>query len=309
MCWTGHNSRRLHSPSLHPPPCLVTCAGLFGYMILLIVLKWSIDWRDPASRPGAPPSLIDTMINIVLKPGAVNDAMYEGQAGVQTLILLVVFATVPIMLVVKPYLLHRQAQAKKKAKAEDNEKHGLLEDGKTPAAGAAHGSQGSGASSTSVALEVDGKGASPAGHVAHAAAAGGDHGGHGHEEEHEHGFGELFIHQAIETIEFVLGSVSNTASYLRLWALSLAHSQLATVFWERALVATIEMNSTMYVVVGFYMFASITMAVLLIMDVLECFLHALRLHWVEFQNKVSAQPYCFPRCMVLLAAHDVLPVH
>eukprot|EP00567_Pseudictyota_dubia_P009584 CAMPEP_0197448618 /NCGR_PEP_ID=MMETSP1175-20131217/18211_1 /TAXON_ID=1003142 /ORGANISM="Triceratium dubium, Strain CCMP147" /LENGTH=886 /DNA_ID=CAMNT_0042980441 /DNA_START=92 /DNA_END=2752 /DNA_ORIENTATION=+ len=118
------------------------------------------------------------------------------------------------------------------------------------------------------------------------------------EDHEEHGFGEILIHQAIETIEFVLGMVSNTASYLRLWALSLAHSELATVFWEKAMLSTLNVNFVA-TYVGFGIFAGVTTGVLLMMDVLECFLHALRLHWVEFQNKFFAadgvrfQPYSF----------------
>jgi V-type H+-transporting ATPase subunit a len=120
---------------------------------------------------------------------------------------------------------------------------------------------------------------------------------HGDGEE-EHGFGEIIIHQAIETIEFVLGMVSNTASYLRLWALSLAHSELATVFWDKAMLSTLNMNF-FATFLGFGVFAGTTFGVLLMMDVLECFLHALRLHWVEFQNKffkadgVRFTPYSF----------------
>uniref|UniRef100_A0A7S3FSH2 V-type proton ATPase subunit a n=1 Tax=Strombidium rassoulzadegani TaxID=1082188 RepID=A0A7S3FSH2_9SPIT len=116
--------------------------------------------------------------------------------------------------------------------------------------------------------------------------------------EHSHSFGELFIHQMIETIEFVLGTVSNTASYLRLWALSLAHGQLAETFLDLTFAMTFgAKNLGTTVVLGFFLwpaFWSITFGVLIMMDQLECFLHTLRLHWVEFQNKFfKGEGYAF----------------
>jgi V-type H+-transporting ATPase subunit a len=102
---------------------------------------------------------------------------------------------------------------------------------------------------------------------------------------HSHEFGELMIHQLIETIEFVLGTVSNTASYLRLWALSLAHSQLAKVFFDNCLIPGFQSGSVVTMFLGFFVFMGATIFVLMCMDFLECALHTLRLHWVEFQNK------------------------
>ncbi|CAK9115603.1 Vacuolar proton translocating ATPase 100 kDa subunit (Clathrin-coated vesicle/synaptic vesicle proton pump 100 kDa subunit) (Vacuolar ATPase transmembrane subunit) [Durusdinium trenchii] len=245
-------------------PMFVFMQSLFGYMCFTIIYKWSLSWTDPdcgrVNCLEAPP-LITTLINIALDIGNVEVLLYENQGTVQTILLLIAVIMVPIMLIPKPYILIKRMKKEHGVHSEpssaDPDDHGesdlMLGD-----------DTGSGSHAEDAAV-------APAGH-----------------DDEEHSSGDIIIHQAIETIEFTLGCISNTASYLRLWALSLAHSQLASVFLEKALLDFITEDGASGVLmtfIGYAVFAAITFAVLMCMDNLECFLHALRLHWVEFQNK------------------------
>jgi len=196
---------------------------------------------------GAPPLLLNVMISMFLQPYTVaqENYLYSGQLSVQITLLILAVVAVPWMLFIKPYVL-KHRHLKKLAM------HPPSAEDDAPAAKLTSSSSG---------------------------------GGHG---EGEFDFGEVMIHQIIHTIEYVLGAISNTASYLRLWALSLAHSELSIVFWDRVLVMTLSIASPLGPIltfVGFGLWAGATIGVLMVMESLSAFLHALRLHWVEFQNK------------------------
>jgi len=352
-------------------PQILFMESIFGYLVVCIVYKWSVDWEQAGAQP---PDLLNMLIKMFLSPGNVRrlrlslarahgpslpprtssspspspptsplssrpatcpsrrtlngfadpradprpqieegKQLYRGQAFVQVVLLLVALVCVPWMLCTRPYLEYREMQ-----KIKEQGYHGI----------------GNGHASSSGEDETDGEDGVGA-HEGHAVAMTEE------AEEEGHDLGEIIIHQVIrasaslssplplararrltpraltlaDTIEFCLGCISNTASYLRLWALSLAHAQLSEVLWSMTLARAFTMEGTLAIPFTFFMFAmwftlTIAMCVpsssgssatddgqltlslsaffscsLCVMEGLSAFLHALRLHWVEFNSK------------------------
>ncbi|KAK9503802.1 hypothetical protein O3M35_010282 [Rhynocoris fuscipes] len=253
-------------------PQLIFLVFLFVYMVLLMFMKWMIyspKSTETVTKPYCAPSILITFINMVLfkdsaPPEHCDENMFSGQQSIQKLLVICSVLCIPWMLLAKPILI-MQEQKKEHQLLSNN--HVGNENGDIEGAGM-----------TGAPAQPDGK-------------------------PHEkHDLGEVFIHQGIHTIEYVLGSVSHTASYLRLWALSLAHAQLSDVLWQMVLSKGLKFDDwyggiALWIVFAFW--AVLTVGILVLMEGLSAFLHTLRLHWVEFQSKFYAgtgytfQPFSF----------------
>ncbi|KAM6449513.1 V-type proton ATPase 116 kDa subunit a 1 isoform 1-T3 [Liasis olivaceus] len=239
-------------------PEIIFMSTLFGYLIILIFYKWA---AYNAKNSMHAPSLLIHFINMFLFSYDDNATMlYKGQKGLQCFLVVVAFLCIPWMLIGKPLVLRQQYLQRRHLGTLN---FGGIRVGNGPTEEDAEIIQHDQLSTHSE------EGEEPA-------------------MEEVFDFGDTVVHQAIHTIEYCLGCISNTASYLRLWALSLAHAQLSEVLWTMV----IHLGLNIRILAGslalfflFAVFATLTVAILLVMEGLSAFLHAIRLHWVEFQNK------------------------
>ena len=281
---------------------------MFGYLISMIFYKWGTDYD---SNTHEAPSLLTIMINMAIKLGEIDGKpLFESfmgfsQESINRLILFICVLLIPVMLLVKPINFYMRkvktkgikyrndgvSLIKNENKNDDNINININDNNNINNDYDINNDDNmnlnnSGDYSLSLSQESAIK---PNELYSELYAT--QKIKYKEEAKTKYQFIELFIGQLIEVIEYVLGTVSNTASYLRLWALSLAHTALSHVFIEKTFIGYIQndhtniASSVIGVFIYFLVFLFATAFILIFMDAMECVLHTLRLHWVEFQNK------------------------
>ncbi|CAH8472623.1 unnamed protein product [Schistosoma haematobium] len=265
-------------------PQILFLSCIFLYLVILIFFKWVAYTAETASSA---PSLLIGLINMIrFSYSDEIPPLYSGQKAVQSILMVIAVICVPWMLLSKPLILYMRHRAIMKNRhyvdpdasvhvviggvtnpnMDDSfigDNNGIMYSDMSPL----HRSSSEKRSKVSLISQTD----SPSSN-----------------DVHKFDFGDIMVHQSIHTIEFCLGCISNTASYLRLWALSLAHAQLSEVLWSMVMRMGLRISGLYGGVVLAFIFAFwavLTVSILLCMEGLSAFLHTLRLHWVEFQNK------------------------
>lgn len=265
-------------------PQIIFITLIFVYLCFMILFKW-VKYNgsdDPLTGACAPNLLIELINMFFLKNSALDSdgninqclVLYSHQHTIQSIFVVVAVLCIPVMLFGKPiYLIQEHKKKTKNLSVRSGDVRGI-------------GSNG-GQSINSGFTDDD-----------QACILGNSNDFNNDYEvnlkledievEPEFEIGEIFVEQVIHTIEYFLGCISHTASYLRLWALSLAHAELSEVLWTMTMKSSLGSTSAIGPVMLFAIFpfwAVITVAILILMEGLSAFLHALRLHWVEFQSK------------------------
>lgn len=288
-----------------PEFLFMTC--FFGYMVFCIVYKWLNEWPEGSN----PPALTSLLIQMFLSPGSISPESYLfNDISLQTKLQLALFAICIIsvlwLAIAKP--VYEVIQLKKATKK--GLPHGIqIFSGAAATHAMAHNS-----SETNI---VNNDAAANEAQTDEAGLLEEDNKNKGaktrntsrkpdqDDDDESHGVGDIVVHQVIHTIEYVLGAISHTASYLRLWALSLAHAQLSEVFYEQlftiSYALSISGNKWLNAVIqGLSFFVTysawfgVTIGVIILMEALSAFLHGLRLAWIEFNSKFyQAEGYIF----------------
>ncbi|TDG49054.1 hypothetical protein AWZ03_004539 [Drosophila navojoa] len=270
--------KRYSSILLEFVPQILFLMLLFGYMCFMMFFKWFKYNGFTSSQPETPgcaPSVLIMFINMMLFKNTAplkgcKEFMFDSQPELQKAFVVIGLLCIPWMLLGKPLYIKMTRSKKGEHVKYNGELTGNMEvaEGETPLPTGSTGTENAG-------------------------------GAHGHDDEP---MSEIYIHQAIHTIEYVLSTISHTASYLRLWALSLAHAQLSEVLWNMVLSMGLKMPPYTGAIGLFIIFGAwclFTLAILVMMEGLSAFLHTLRLHWVEFMSKFyeglgyAFQPFSF----------------
>ena len=121
LCLSYVNARHFHTPIDifgNFLPGMIFFQSIFGYLVFTIIFKWSTDWYAVGQSP---PSLLNMLIYMFLKPGEIEgEPMFGGQAAIQVILVFVGRCTSADSAIFEAFILEVGAQQGKSTRIQRN---------------------------------------------------------------------------------------------------------------------------------------------------------------------------------------------